>query len=159
MAQDVQRSLEPRLALARSYGIQACCCHPLRAEGRVIGTLSFATRTRPSFAADDVELMRAIADQVAMGLQQLMVRQQLTASNARLLEADQRKDEFLAMLAHELRNPLAPIRSGVDILERAPVGSEAARRAQVIIGRQVGHLSRLTDDLLDVTRIARGRSI
>lgn len=154
---DLQPSAEARLALMRSYGIQAYCCHPLRAEGRVIGRLSFGTRTRPSFADDDVQLMRAVADQVAMGLQQLMVRQQLTMSNARLLEADQRKDEFLAMLSHELRNPLAPIKSGVEILQRAPGGGDAARRAQVIIDRQVSHLSRLIDDLLDVTRIARGK--
>jgi CheY-like chemotaxis protein/nitrogen-specific signal transduction histidine kinase len=101
--------------------------------------------------------MRAIADQVAMGLRQLMARQQLTTSNARLVEDDQRKNEFLAMLSHELRNPLAPIKSGVEILTRAPAGGDAARRAQMIIGRQVGHLSHLVDDLLDVTRIARGK--
>jgi two-component system CheB/CheR fusion protein len=104
-----------------------------------------------------VQLIRAIADQVAMGLQQLMTRQQLTASNARLLEADQRKDEFLAMLSHELRNPLAPIKSGVEVLQLAPAGGDAAQRAQLIIGRQVSHLSHLIDDLLDVTRIARGK--
>jgi two-component system CheB/CheR fusion protein len=149
--------LEAHLAFMRSYGIQAYCCHPLRAEGRVIGTLSFGTRTRASIAADDVELLRAIADLVAMGLQQLLVRQQLTMSNARLVETDQRKDEFLAMLSHELRNPLSPIKSGVEILERTPASSESARRAQVIIGRQVSHLSRLIDDLLDVTRIARSK--
>jgi PAS domain S-box-containing protein len=157
MGRDLLQSSAPHLAFMRSYGIQAYCCYPLRAEGRVIGALSFGTTTRPSFAVDDVELMRAIADQVAMGLQQLMVRQQLTMSNARLREADQRKDDFLAMLSHELRNPLAPIKSGVEILERAPAGSEAARRAQAIVGRQVSHLSRLIDDLLDVTRIARGK--
>jgi two-component system CheB/CheR fusion protein len=81
----------------------------------------------------------------------------LRASEARLREADQRKDEFLAMLSHELRNPLAPIKSGVEILARAPAGGEAARRAQVIIARQVSHLSHIVDDLLDVTRIARGK--
>ncbi len=141
----------------RQHGIQAYCSHPLRSEGRVIGTLSFGTKTRPCLAADDVELMRAIADQVAMGLRQLMVRRQLTTSNARLLEADQRKDEFLAMLSHELRNPLAPIKSGVEILARAPPGSDVARRAQVIMGRQVCHLSHLINDLLDVTRIVQGK--
>ncbi len=156
-ARDIRQSLDPRLVLMRKYGVQAYCNHPLKAEGRVIGALSFASKTRPSFATDDVGLMRAIADQVAMGLRQFMIRQQLTTSNARLLEADQRKDEFLAMLSHELRNPLAPIRSGVEILARAPVGSEAARRAQVVIGRQVGHLGHLVDDLLDVTRVARGK--
>jgi signal transduction histidine kinase len=71
--------------------------------------------------------------------------------------ADQRKSEFLGILSHELRNPLAPIRNSVYILERATSGSEPARRAKEIIRRQVEHLTRLVDDLLDVTRIARGK--
>jgi PAS domain S-box-containing protein len=74
-----------------------------------------------------------------------------------LIEADRRKDEFLAMLSHELRSPLAPIKSAVDILslERPDAGSSA--RAIGIIGRQVDHLARLVDDLLDVARINRGK--
>jgi two-component system CheB/CheR fusion protein len=74
-----------------------------------------------------------------------------------LLDADRRKDEFLAVLSHELRNPLAPIRNSVHILEHSGKGSAAAERARDIIGRQVGHLARLVDDLLDVTRVARGK--
>jgi signal transduction histidine kinase len=74
-----------------------------------------------------------------------------------LREADRRKDEYLAMLSHELRNPLAPIRSAVFLLERADPASDGARRAREIVARQVGHLSRMVDDLLDVSRLARGR--
>jgi signal transduction histidine kinase/CheY-like chemotaxis protein len=74
-----------------------------------------------------------------------------------LREADRRKDEYLAMLSHELRNPLAPIRSAVFLLERADPASEGARRAREVIARQVGHLARMVDDLLDVSRRARGR--
>ena len=74
-----------------------------------------------------------------------------------LEESDRRKTEFLAVLSHELRNPLAPIRNSTHLLERAPAGSEQARRAREVIGRQVEHLTRLVDDLLDVTRISRGK--
>ena len=74
-----------------------------------------------------------------------------------LREADRRKDEFLAVLSHELRNPLAPIRNSLFILDRAVPGGDQARRAQAIIDRQVGHLTRLVDDLLDVTRIAKNK--
>jgi two-component system CheB/CheR fusion protein len=74
-----------------------------------------------------------------------------------LRDSDRRKDEFLAVLSHELRNPLAPIRNSLFILDRAVPGSEQARRAQAIIDRQVGHLTHLIDDLLDVTRIARNK--
>ncbi|GEJ55934.1 PAS domain-containing hybrid sensor histidine kinase/response regulator [Anaeromyxobacter diazotrophicus] len=74
-----------------------------------------------------------------------------------LREADRRKDEFLGMLSHELRNPLAPIRNSIYLLSRAAPESEQARRARAIIERQTDHLTRLVDDLLDVTRIARGK--
>ncbi len=74
-----------------------------------------------------------------------------------LREADRRKDEFLAVLSHELRNPLAPIRSSLHVLDHPTADAAAAAKAHEIIARQVGHLARLVDDLLDVTRIANGK--
>ncbi len=74
-----------------------------------------------------------------------------------LRDADRRKTEFLAMLSHELRNPLAPIRNSVYVLAHADPTGEGARRARAVIERQSEHLTRLVDDLLDVTRIARGK--
>src|SRR4029079_8833318 len=76
---------------------------------------------------------------------------------AALREADQRKDEFLGMLSHELRNPLTPIRNSLDILGRTTPGGEQDRRARVVIDRQLNQLTRLVDDLLDVTRISSGK--
>ena len=74
-----------------------------------------------------------------------------------LREGDQRKTDFLAILSHELRNPLAPIRNSVFTLDRAPSGSDAARRAREVLHRQTEHLTRLVDDLLDINRIAHGK--
>ncbi len=75
-----------------------------------------------------------------------------------LREADQRKDQFLAMLAHELRNPLAPIRNAIELMQAGRLPSaEAFDSARAIISRQVNHLSRLVDDLLDVSRITQGK--
>jgi PAS domain S-box-containing protein len=74
-----------------------------------------------------------------------------------LREADRRKDEFLAILSHELRNPLAPIRNSVYLLARADAAGPQAARARQVIDRQTQHLTRLVDDLLDVTRISRGK--
>ncbi|MDY0747724.1 ATP-binding protein [Paucibacter sp. R3-3] len=71
--------------------------------------------------------------------------------------ADRQKDEFLAMLAHELRNPLAPMRSATELLLRTSLESSRSRWAVDIIGRQVTHLTRLVDDLLDISRITQGR--
>src|SRR6185369_5407220 len=72
-------------------------------------------------------------------------------------EADRRKDEFLAMLAHELRNPLAPIRNAVQLMRLVGTSEPDLRHARELIDRQVTHLVRLVDDLLDATRIARGK--
>lgn len=91
-----------------------------------------------------------------------------TQENARLLaesqrqaaalrEADQRKDEFLAMLAHELRNPLAPVQNAVEVLRLADPTDPTITTAREIISRQVSHMARLVNDLLDVARIARGK--
>jgi PAS domain S-box-containing protein len=74
-----------------------------------------------------------------------------------LREADRRKDEFLATLAHELRNPLAPIRNGLQVLQVAKPGSEPARQALGIMERQVRHLVRLLDELMDLSRVTQGR--
>jgi signal transduction histidine kinase/ActR/RegA family two-component response regulator len=73
-----------------------------------------------------------------------------------LREADRRKDEFLAMLAHELRNPLAPIATASELLRHASLSPERMRRTSDIIARQVAHMTSLVDDLLDVSRVTRG---
>ena len=85
--------------------------------------------------------------------------EELRAANARLTEADRRKDEFLAVLSHELRNPLAPIATSVYLLERAPPDSPRAARAKEVLARQTRHLTSLVDDLLDVSRISRGKVV
>jgi len=85
-----------------------------------------------------------------------MQRDELEAQAKALKEADQRKDTFLATLAHELRNPLTPLRHGLDILKRNPHNPEAAK-IRATMDRQLSHLLRLIDDLLDVSRISQGK--
>jgi signal transduction histidine kinase len=82
---------------------------------------------------------------------------ELALLNRALREADQRKDNFLAILGHELRNPLAPIRAAVEILKRRGPDDPALVRMRDVIDRQAQHMSRLVDDLLDVSRITRGK--
>jgi PAS domain S-box-containing protein len=74
-----------------------------------------------------------------------------------LRRSDRQKTDFLAVLSHELRNPLAPIRNSIYLLERAAPDSEPAARARGVLRRQTEHLTRLVDDLLDITRISRGK--
>jgi len=80
-----------------------------------------------------------------------------TRTEEALREADRRRNEFLGVLSHELRNPLAPLRNAAYVLDRAEPGSEQAIRAKGVIGRQIDHMAHLVDDLLDATRISRGK--
>jgi PAS domain S-box-containing protein len=78
-------------------------------------------------------------------------------AEASVRQEARRKDAFLAVLSHELRNPLAPIRNGLRVLDRVERDTDAARGARAIIDRQFGHLTRIVEDLLDVARIASGK--
>ncbi len=95
---------------------------------------------------------------IALDLTQLKLAQH---ERERLLEqlreTDRRKDEFLAVLAHELRNPLAPIKNSLEVIKRAPASANLLEKARETMERQVGHMVRLIDDLLDVSRITHNR--
>jgi PAS domain S-box-containing protein len=101
--------------------------------------------------------IRDAAGRPVGGINMLVDITERKAAEQRLRDADRRKDEFLAMLSHELRNPLAPIRSAVDLLQAAPHDPAAVESARAVLARQVKHMVALVDDLLDVARITRGR--
>lgn len=126
------------------------------------------TLTRPS--GERIDLLLAASPLVAAGGVLLgavvtltditllrKAEQSLRQRAADLQEADRRKDEFLAMLAHELRNPLAPIRNSLEIMHLKEIDDPMIRRSRDIIGRQLVHLTRLVDDLLEVSRISSGK--
>jgi signal transduction histidine kinase/CheY-like chemotaxis protein len=124
---------------------------PLHVRDNPHGVLIFMRKAEsPVYEADDVALAGEIAARAGAALE-----------NARLVqgirEADQRKDEFLGMLAHELRNPLGPMRNAVEILGLTGPHDEMVEHARDVMDRQVKHMARLVDDLLDATRIARGK--
>jgi PAS domain S-box-containing protein len=112
----------------------------------------------------DVQIVSHLADVAWTIIERKRAEKALQESEARsretaeaLAKADINKNHFLAVLSHELRNPLAPITNSLYILDHAVPGGEQAHRAQAVIGRQVAQLARLVDDLLDVTRIARNK--
>jgi signal transduction histidine kinase/ActR/RegA family two-component response regulator len=116
------------------------------AEGRTVDVfMSFTTSV-----CDEVERRNLIITDLSELLGAV-------AAAARAEQQSQAKDEFMAMLAHELRNPLSAITAAVQVLEAAKSHAGAASRARFIIGRQVQHLSRLVDDLLDVGRVVTGK--
>lgn len=150
VAMNIQQSDEPRTQLMKSQGIRAYTFHPLMAEGRLIGTLSFASHRRSEFAKDELEFLRTIRHYVAVAYERANLIRQLR-------DIDRRKDEFLATLAHELRNPLAPIRNALEILRMTDNNGATIEHVRAMMERQLGQMVRLIDDLLDVSRITRGK--
>jgi signal transduction histidine kinase len=102
----------------------------------------------------DAETRRRESDEALAARQAELSRRLRELAEAQRL--DRNKDEFLAMLAHELRNPLAPILSAMHVLHRTAPSDPTARRARMIVERQVSHLARLLDDLLDLSRVTQG---
>ena len=117
--------------------------------GRNIGLIQASDRFEGDFTDEDEAILVQLASIAATGFE-----------NARLYgslqEQDRRKDEFLAMLAHELRNPLAPIAAAAEMLKFGTANEERVRRSSEVISRQVRHMTSLVDDLLDVSRVTRG---
>ena len=150
MADALTPSLHVGPDAAPELRLTAYVCYPLLAQGRVLGTLTFATREPRTFSEGELSLLQGICDQVAVALE----RERLISA---LREADRRKDEFLAMLAHELRNPLAPVRTALEVFRKRGLHDEILERSMASAERQVTHMTRLVDDLLDVSRITRGK--
>jgi len=123
---------------------------PLTRNGMVVATLCVARLSARSWTPEEVELMRETAERTWEATERARAEEQLR--NASL-----RKDEFLAMLAHELRNPLAPIRTGLELIRHGGDTVASVQKVRGMMERQVGHMVRLIDDLLDVSRITSGK--
>src|SRR3984957_3053340 len=146
----------PLRAVARAAGYRSVISTPLMsADGTAIGMVSthFESIHRPS--QQELRRFDLYIRQASDFIQRCKLEQDLRQSEEALRVADRRKDEFLALLAHELRNPLAPIRYALASNKKPGKTPEQQKRAEEIIERQVTHMSRLLDDLLDVSRITR----
>ena len=142
---------EDHLRILRQLGLKSYICVPLRSRARTLGALTFITaESGRVYDATDLAAAEDLAHRAVIAIE-----------NARLLsalkESDRRKDEFLAMLAHELRNPLAPIRNAVQIYRAKGLSVPELQWATDVIDRQVHQMTRLVDDLLDVSRITTGK--
>jgi PAS domain S-box-containing protein len=133
----------------------------LHSEGQFSGELVQVARNGRRVAA----LCRWVLDRATKSIltsytditERRMLEESLAARASDLVRADRSKDEFLAMLAHELRNPLAPLRNAAEILQTEGAGTEECGQAQQIIRRQIENMTRMIDDLLDVSRITEGK--
>lgn len=142
---------ERHLSLIRSLGLKSYLCVPLSVSGQPLGVLTFATaESGRRYTEADLALATDLAHRAAVAVENTRLYQALR-------DADRRKDEFLATLAHELRNPLAPIRNGLQIMKLAAGDPQPIDEARTLMERQVTHMVRLIDDLMDISRITRGK--
>ncbi|MGE5177527.1 MAG: ATP-binding protein [Bacteroidota bacterium] len=146
----VLESSDPEEAATREIGIRAYICQPLVAGDGLLGVLTYWSRSRDTFEPDELEFAETLSQYVTLACERIRHLRQLQ-------ESGRTKDEFLATLAHELRNPLAPIRNAAHILKQHGPRDPEMVWARQVIDRQAEHLSRLVDDLLDVSRITRGK--
>jgi len=168
---DVGESGKPRdLAEpgAAPTGSRCALMVPIKLEGKVVGIVQTMCDEAGAYRLADLTTLETLVAPIAVALQnaelfaranreiaeRARVEAALVESEELLRQADRKKDEFLATLAHELRNPLAPIRMSIEML-RGDSGVDL-EYARGVIHRQVGNMTRLLDDLLDVSRISRG---
>ena len=141
----------------RAHGAAAGLLVPIPGRVRPFGLLAAYTRSPRRFPPGELLFAQALADVLGVAAERKRLEVELQVRVRDLADADRRKDEFLAMLAHELRNPLAPVRNGLQILRVTCGGDPEVRRLAEMMGRQVGQIARLVDDLLDVSRITQGK--
>ena len=150
---------------------QSAIMVPLRLEGEVVGVVQVMADAEGVYTQGDLELLEGVSLLLAVALENARLyrraqdeleerrrtERSLREAEDSLKQADRRKDEFLATLGHELRNPLNPIRSAVELLRQKGASDPDVRWSHEVIQRQVVHLARLIDDLLDVSRITQGK--
>ncbi len=149
---DVQRELASTEGddsfMAIDVGAIICC--PLMKDGRLIAMMAVHQNRPRNWTANEIQLLEEVAERSWGHIERLR------AIDA-LREADRRKTEFLATLAHELRNPLAPIQTGLDVMRLGGSNPAAISKVRDMMERQLGHMVHLVNDLLDVSRITRGQ--
>jgi signal transduction histidine kinase/integral membrane sensor domain MASE1/ActR/RegA family two-component response regulator len=148
----IARVKDPELLrILRELGLKSYIGVPLTARGKVLGVITFiAAESGRRYEPSDLAAAEDLAQRAAVAIENARLYQAL-------LEADRRKDDFLAVLAHELRNPLAPLRNALHLLKTRQADAAIGEQARQIMERQVEQLVRLVDDLLDISRIMRGK--
>jgi signal transduction histidine kinase len=153
VSSDLQR--DPRTSGADTWPnyaalqIRSAVVVPLNRNGALTTCLFINDNLPRVWSADIVRLIEDVAERAWSAVERVRAEDALRL-------ADRRKDEFLAMLAHELRNPLAPISAAAQLLNLGPPDNARVERTSAIIARQVAHMTGLIDDLLDVSRVTRG---
>jgi signal transduction histidine kinase/integral membrane sensor domain MASE1/ActR/RegA family two-component response regulator len=146
-----------RAAMASQVGLHSAFAFPILSGNQTLGVVEFFSRQMRPPEPDLLQMFTTVGHQLGQFIDRRTAEDELQARLQELAANDRRKDEFLAMLAHELRNPLAPIRNALHILQTPSADASLQQMAEEVLDRQTQQLTRLVDDLLDVSRITRGK--
>jgi len=147
---------ENHLRLLRELELHSYIGVPMTGAAGTFGAITLVTaESHRTYSGEDLEFARALADRAALAVEHARLYRAAERAKSEAEHANRAKDDFLAMLGHELRNPLAPIVTAVDLMRQRPDADHT--RERLTIERQVKHVVRLVDDLLDVSRIVHGR--
>jgi signal transduction histidine kinase len=139
------------LRIIRELSLSSYIGVPLSVRGKTIGVITFIrAESGQHYSATDLAVAEDLAHRTAIAMENAQLYSEAQ-------QADRRKDEFLATLAHELRNPLAPLRNGLEIMKGPSASPQSLQAIRDMMERQVLHMTRMVDDLLDVSRITRGK--
>jgi signal transduction histidine kinase len=145
----------PQVGSGARAGFQSWAAIPFLHQGRPIGALSVSFDRQRAFHAEDRALIVTMAAQSSQAIERTRLFDAEVRARKEVEQANRAKDEFLAMLGHELRNPLSPIFTALQLMRLR--GGDVLLKERTIIERQVKQMARLVDDLLDVSRVARGK--
>lgn len=148
---DVDQELAPSEGgdMFNAIGVKAIICCPLVKDGKLVAMMALHHEVPRDWTAGNVTLLEEVVERSWAHIERIRAMETLRAE-------DRRKSEFLAVLAHELRNPLAPIRNGLQVMRLAADNPAPVARVREVMERQLAHLVHLVDDLLDIARITRG---
>jgi signal transduction histidine kinase len=158
-AADPRFATDRYLPIARADGVVSCMAVPIALDGVVVGVIYANRLSLRPFTDDEEALLVTLADQAAVAVQKTRLLTVAQAARAEAEAASRGKDELLAMLGHELRNPLAALAHAAQVLQTPGLSEEGGRRAREVLVRQNAHLARLVDDLLDVARVTSGKIV
>lgn len=162
LIENVPLSSDPRACIVKSWGLQAYVCHPLLAEGQLLGVLSFGSRTRTHFAPDELELMKTVAHQVAVAIQRIQAAQTLRESDqdlrraiAELERSNSELEQFAYIASHDLQEPLRQVRAFAKLLDdryRHRLDDAAGEYLRFVVDGAT-RMTALVQDLLAYARV------
>lgn len=155
--ENVQQLTDPKTELIRTLGITAYYSYPLIAQEKLLGTISFGSRSCSRFSENQKSMMQAVCDQIAIAMERASLIASLQQQTEQLREANRMKDEFLAILSHELRSPLNAILGWAQLLRTRKLSETQIAKAMETIERNARAQTQLIEDLLDISRMIRGK--